>query len=55
MFTCLCLCLCVSLLQKELANKTDAPRMCAYKLVTVKFKWWGLQSKVEGFIHRVSD
>uniref|UniRef100_A0A3P8VI76 Phosphatidylinositol transfer protein beta isoform n=2 Tax=Cynoglossus semilaevis TaxID=244447 RepID=A0A3P8VI76_CYNSE len=25
--------------------------MCAYKLVTVKFKWWGLQSKVENFIH----
>uniref|UniRef100_A0AAY5E8Q5 Phosphatidylinositol transfer protein beta isoform n=2 Tax=Electrophorus electricus TaxID=8005 RepID=A0AAY5E8Q5_ELEEL len=26
--------------------------MCAYKLVTVKFKWWGLQSKLENFIHR---
>lgn len=28
--------------------------MCAYKLVTVKFKWWGLQTKVENFIHEVS-
>ncbi|KAL7392423.1 hypothetical protein ABVT39_024462 [Epinephelus coioides] len=37
--------------KKELAAKTDCPKMCAYKLVTVKFKWWGLQNKVEGFIH----
>lgn len=27
--------------------------MCAYKLVTVKFKWWGLQTKVENLIHEV--
>ncbi|KAM9858762.1 phosphatidylinositol transfer protein beta isoform-like [Aulostomus maculatus] len=37
--------------KNELAGKTDCPRMCAYKLVTVKFKWWGLQNKVENFIH----
>lgn len=37
--------------QNEL--KTDCPYMCAYKLVTVKFRWWGLQTKVENFIHRV--
>ncbi|KAK1892981.1 Phosphatidylinositol transfer protein beta isoform [Dissostichus eleginoides] len=36
---------------KELVSKTDRPRMCAYKLVTVKFKWWGLQTKVENLIH----
>ncbi|XP_069555858.1 phosphatidylinositol transfer protein beta isoform-like [Brachyistius frenatus] len=36
--------------KKELVSKTDCPRMCAYKLVTVKFKWWGLQAKVENFI-----
>jgi len=31
--------------------KDDAePVMCAYKLVTVEFKWWGLQTKVENFI-----
>lgn len=28
--------------------------MCAYKLVTIKFKWWGLQSKVENFIQKVN-
>lgn len=27
--------------------------MCAYKLVTVKFKWWGLQTRVENLIHDV--
>uniref|UniRef100_A0A3B5LQY4 Phosphatidylinositol transfer protein beta isoform n=1 Tax=Xiphophorus couchianus TaxID=32473 RepID=A0A3B5LQY4_9TELE len=32
--------------------KPDCPYMCAYKLVTVKFRWWGLQTKVENFIHR---
>ncbi|XP_061673672.1 phosphatidylinositol transfer protein beta isoform-like [Syngnathoides biaculeatus] len=37
--------------KKELSAKTDCPRMCAYKLVTVKFKWFGLQNKVENFIH----
>ncbi|KAM9810392.1 phosphatidylinositol transfer protein beta isoform-like isoform 1-T1 [Neosynchiropus ocellatus] len=37
--------------KRELTGKTDCPKMCAYKLVTVKFKWWGLQSKVESFIH----
>ncbi|XP_028826924.1 phosphatidylinositol transfer protein beta isoform isoform X3 [Denticeps clupeoides] len=38
--------------KKELLAQTDVPRMCAYKLVTVKFKWWGLQSKIENFIHK---
>ncbi|XDV32208.1 hypothetical protein PO909_003080 [Leuciscus waleckii] len=38
--------------KKELPQKTDCPHMCAYKLVTVKFKWFGLQNKVESFIHR---
>ncbi|XP_059894525.1 phosphatidylinositol transfer protein beta isoform isoform X1 [Gadus macrocephalus] len=32
--------------------KADCPNMCAYKLVTVKFKWWGLSTKVEHFIHK---
>ncbi|KAG7233495.1 hypothetical protein INR49_006954 [Caranx melampygus] len=32
--------------------KSGCPYMCAYKLVTVKFRWWGLQTKVENFIHR---
>ncbi|XP_035481947.1 phosphatidylinositol transfer protein alpha isoform isoform X2 [Scophthalmus maximus] len=38
--------------KKELPNKKDCPHMCAYKLVTVKFKWWGLQNKVESFIQK---
>lgn len=29
--------------------------MCCYKLVTVEFKWWGLQGKVEKFIHKVNE
>uniref|UniRef100_UPI00398E7676 phosphatidylinositol transfer protein, alpha a isoform X2 n=1 Tax=Pristiophorus japonicus TaxID=55135 RepID=UPI00398E7676 len=38
--------------KKELVKKRDWPHMCAYKLVTVKFKWWGLQTKVESFIQK---
>ncbi|XP_021101023.1 phosphatidylinositol transfer protein beta isoform-like isoform X2 [Heterocephalus glaber] len=38
--------------KKELANNPDCPQMCAYKLVTIKFKWWGLQNKVENFIQK---
>lgn len=37
--------------QNEL--KSECPHMCAYKLVTVKFRWWGLQTKVENIIHKV--
>ncbi|XP_032803278.1 phosphatidylinositol transfer protein beta isoform-like [Petromyzon marinus] len=36
----------------ELENREDCPHMCAYKLVTVKFKWWGLQTKMESFIQK---
>uniref|UniRef100_A0AAY5EMS5 Phosphatidylinositol transfer protein beta isoform n=1 Tax=Electrophorus electricus TaxID=8005 RepID=A0AAY5EMS5_ELEEL len=38
--------------KKELVSNPESPRMCAYKLVTVKFRWWGLQNKVENFIHK---
>lgn len=31
-------------------KETSRPIMCAYKLVTCEFKWWGLQSKVESMI-----
>ncbi|XP_070571740.1 phosphatidylinositol transfer protein alpha isoform-like isoform X1 [Ptychodera flava] len=31
-------------------RKTCEPHMCAYKLVTCEFKWWGLQTKVESLI-----
>lgn len=39
--------------QKELSADGDCPKMCAYKLVTIKFKWWGLQNKIENFIQKV--
>ncbi|KAM6932877.1 phosphatidylinositol transfer protein alpha isoform-like [Xenentodon cancila] len=39
--------------KKELANNPNCPHMCAYKLVTVEFKWLGLQSKMENLIHKV--
>merc|ERR1712080_568692 len=32
-------------------RESSEPVMTAYKLVTVQFKWWGLQNKVESFIH----
>ncbi|KAJ7416368.1 Phosphatidylinositol transfer protein alpha isoform [Willisornis vidua] len=38
--------------KKDLGKQSDCPYMCAYKLVTVKFKWWGLQNKVENFIQK---
>jgi len=27
--------------------KSDTPFMCCYKLVTVNFKWWGMQATIE--------
>ncbi|XP_053729433.1 phosphatidylinositol transfer protein alpha isoform-like [Synchiropus splendidus] len=37
--------------QKDLAS-SGWPYMCAYKLVTIKFKWRGLQSKIEAIIEK---
>ncbi|XP_018414579.1 PREDICTED: phosphatidylinositol transfer protein beta isoform-like [Nanorana parkeri] len=45
--TYVCLCL-----QNEIVNNPSCPHMCAYKLVTVKFRWWGLQGRMEKFIHK---
>ncbi|XP_013879131.1 phosphatidylinositol transfer protein alpha isoform isoform X1 [Austrofundulus limnaeus] len=39
--------------QKELAQNPNCPHMCAYKLVTVEFKWMGLQNKMESYIQKV--
>ncbi|KAM9733361.1 phosphatidylinositol transfer protein alpha isoform-like [Menidia menidia] len=39
--------------KKELSNNPNCPHMCAYKLVTVEFKWLGLQNKMENFIQKV--
>lgn len=38
------------LVGKDWKNNVS-PVMTAYKLVTVHFKWWGLQNRVENFIH----
>ncbi|XP_075710297.1 phosphatidylinositol transfer protein alpha isoform [Rhinoderma darwinii] len=38
--------------KQTLEQRRDVPHMCAYKLVTIKFKWWGLQNKVESFIQK---
>lgn len=32
-------------------ENTEMPIMCAYKLVTCDFKWWGLQNRVEAMLH----
>lgn len=40
------------LLQEGWINNQD-PIMCSYKLVTVKFEVWGLQTRVEQFVHKV--
>ncbi|KAM8854567.1 phosphatidylinositol transfer protein alpha isoform-like [Synchiropus picturatus] len=37
--------------QKDLAS-SGWPYMCAYKLVTIKFKWRGLQDKIEAIIEK---
>ncbi|XP_068440800.1 phosphatidylinositol transfer protein beta isoform-like [Clinocottus analis] len=39
--------------KKELAANPDCPHMCAYKLVSVEFKWFGLQGTVENMIQKV--
>ncbi|TFJ96110.1 alanyl-tRNA synthetase [Platysternon megacephalum] len=36
----------------ELARNKESPHTCAYKLVTVNFRWWGLQGRMEQFIHK---
>ncbi|KAL2101164.1 hypothetical protein ACEWY4_002925 [Coilia grayii] len=38
---------------KEDWRDTQDPIMCSYKLVTVKFEVWGLQTRVEQFVHKI--
>ncbi|KAL0979379.1 hypothetical protein UPYG_G00184310 [Umbra pygmaea] len=35
-------------------NPGKTPIMCAYKLCKVEFRYWGMQSKIERFIHDVA-
>ncbi|XP_064180735.1 phosphatidylinositol transfer protein beta isoform-like isoform X1 [Anguilla rostrata] len=37
---------------KKKLHNSKCPYMTAYKLVTVHFRWWGLQGRVEKFIHK---
>ena len=37
----------------EEINKDQSAVMCAYKLCKVEFRYWGMQSKIERFIHDV--
>ncbi|XP_019950382.1 phosphatidylinositol transfer protein alpha isoform-like [Paralichthys olivaceus] len=39
--------------KKELANNPNCPHMCAYKLVTIECKWYGLQAKLEKMIQKM--
>nr|XP_002128874.1 cytoplasmic phosphatidylinositol transfer protein 1 [Ciona intestinalis] len=34
-------------------RESHSPIMCSYKLVQVKFEVWGMQTKVESYIHKV--
>ncbi|KAK6190719.1 hypothetical protein SNE40_002520 [Patella caerulea] len=36
-------------------RETVTPVMCAYKLVRIKFKWWGLQTKVEKVVQKQEE
>lgn len=36
-------------------NPGKSPIMCAYKLCKVEFRYWGMQSKIERFIHDVGE
>ncbi|XP_064620045.1 phosphatidylinositol transfer protein alpha isoform-like isoform X2 [Lineus longissimus] len=35
--------------------KDQKPLMCCYKLVSIYFKWWGLQTKVESFLKSTEE
>jgi len=37
----------------RLLQSKVSPVMCCYKLVTIEFKWFGLQTRVEKFIQKV--
>jgi len=38
---------------KEACGACDRALMCAYKLCKVEFHYWGLQGKIESFIHDI--
>lgn len=40
-------------IEEQRDNLGSCPIMCAYKLCKVEFRYWGMQSKIERFIHDV--
>lgn len=40
-------------IEEQRDNLGTCPIMCAYKLCKVEFRYWGMQSKIERFIHDV--
>ncbi|XP_064424229.1 membrane-associated phosphatidylinositol transfer protein 2 isoform X2 [Latimeria chalumnae] len=45
--------LCDDWIEDYKSNTGKIPIMCAYKLCKVEFRYWGMQSKIERFIHDV--
>ena len=47
--------------REEYVNATKDPNnrnksiLCAYKLCKVEFRYWGMQSKIERFIHDIGN
>ena len=39
---------------KEQPTENGSAIMCAYKLCKVEFRYWGMQSKIERFIHDIA-
>ena len=46
---------CPPLQGQETPTPEGRALMCAYKLCRVEFKYWGMQSKIEKFIHDVGE
>ena len=40
--------------QMKMADRKESI-MCAYKLCRVEFRYWGMQSKCERFIHEIGN
>jgi len=40
-------------IRESCGGPCDLALMCAYKLCKVEFRYWGLQGKIENFIHDV--
>lgn len=40
---------------KSMPTSSGKSIMCAYKLCKVEFRYWGMQTKIEKFIHEVGE